>query len=94
MHGIAALAFVASIPFTKAVHMLTGPVNLAVRDQQAGKRLPRCPADARPSSRATASITDLSPEHLLSAGRLHEVRQVPRGLPGDRERATSLARAT
>ena len=66
VHGIAALAFVSSIPFTKAVHMLTGPANVAVRDEQAGKRLPPLPADARAEDVGYGRITDLSWQHLVS----------------------------
>jgi len=47
-HGVVALAFVASIPFTKAVHMLAGPANVGVRDDRAGKRLPLLPPQATP----------------------------------------------
>ena len=40
IHGVTALTFVASIPFTKAVHMVVAPANLTVRDPRAGKVLP------------------------------------------------------
>jgi Fe-S oxidoreductase/nitrate reductase gamma subunit len=65
-HGIVALTFVASIPFTKAVHMLAGPANVAVRDELAGKRLPPLPADATPEQVGYGRITDLSWQHLVS----------------------------
>ncbi len=51
-HGVVALAFVASIPFTKAVHMLAAPTNVAVRDDLAGKRLPLAPGRTRRRSRS------------------------------------------
>jgi Fe-S oxidoreductase len=67
LHGVVALGFVAAIPFTKAVHMLASPANLAVRDERAGKRLPR-PAAAGAGSGEVgyARITDLSWQHLVS----------------------------
>src|SRR5271165_1285579 len=66
VHGLAALSFVASIPFTKAVHMLAGPANVTVRNSQAGKQLVALPPDAAPSEVGYALITDLSWTHLLS----------------------------
>jgi Fe-S oxidoreductase/nitrate reductase gamma subunit len=66
LHGLAALVFVSSIPFTKAVHMLAGPANVAVRDPMAGKRLPALAADAVAEQVGYGSVTDLTWEHLLS----------------------------
>ena len=65
-HGTVALAFVASIPFTKAVHMLAGPANVAVRDDRAGKRLPLLPSNATPEQVGYGVIGDLTWEHLVS----------------------------
>jgi Fe-S oxidoreductase/nitrate reductase gamma subunit len=65
-HGVVALAFVASIPFTKAVHMLAGPANVAVRDERAGKTLPLLPEGATAEQVGYGRITDLSWEHLVS----------------------------
>lgn len=39
-HALAALGFVAYIPYAKAVHMLTDGANLALRSPLAGRRLP------------------------------------------------------
>ncbi len=39
-HAFIALAFVAYFPFSKAIHALTDPVNLALRSPLAGRRLP------------------------------------------------------
>ena len=64
VHGLSALGFVASIPYTKAVHMLAGPATLTVRDPEAGRRLVTVPADAREVG--YGSIGDLSWRHLLS----------------------------
>jgi Fe-S oxidoreductase len=65
-HGLAALAFVASIPFTKAVHMLAAPANVAVADPAAGLVLPVLAADVPPEEVGYASVTDLSWRQLLS----------------------------
>jgi Fe-S oxidoreductase/nitrate reductase gamma subunit len=65
VHGVVALGFVASIPFTKALHMLTSPLGVATRDEWAGKRLPPVPVDATPDEVGYGVITDLSPKYLL-----------------------------
>lgn len=65
VHGVVALGFVASIPFTKAVHMVTGPAGVAVRDIEAGAMLPLIPADAKPEEIGYGLITDFSWKHLL-----------------------------
>jgi Fe-S oxidoreductase len=65
-HGVVALAFVSSIPFTKAVHLLAGPANVAVRDERAGKRLPLLPEDATPEQVGYGRIGDLTWQHLVS----------------------------
>ena len=64
IHGIVALAFVASIPFTKAVHMLAGPVGVTVRSRDAGRRLVPIPGDAEPEMIGYGRIADLSWRHL------------------------------
>jgi Fe-S oxidoreductase len=66
VHGVAAEAFVASIPFTKAVHMLAAPANVALRDTDAGKRLVALPADAEPDQVGYSLVTDLLRHQLLS----------------------------
>jgi Fe-S oxidoreductase/nitrate reductase gamma subunit len=65
VHGVVALSFVASIPFTKAVHMLTSPVGVATRDEWAGKKLTTLPPAAKPDEVGYGLITDLSPKYLL-----------------------------
>ncbi|MBI4171699.1 MAG: (Fe-S)-binding protein [Actinobacteria bacterium] len=78
LHGVVALGFVATIPYTKAVHMLAGPVNVAVRDERAGRRLPELPAGAKAADVGYGLVTDLSWQHLLSldsctkCGKCHE----------------------
>jgi Fe-S oxidoreductase len=66
VHGIVALAFVSSIPFTKAVHIIASAANLVVRDERAGKKLPRPVPGGNPGEVGYARITDLSWQHLLS----------------------------
>ncbi|MGZ4481507.1 MAG: (Fe-S)-binding protein [Gaiellales bacterium] len=63
-HGVVALAFVASIPFTKAVHMLTGPAGVAARSPDAGRRLVPIPQDTEPDRVGYGTIADLSWRHL------------------------------
>jgi Fe-S oxidoreductase len=65
VHGVVALFFVASIPFTKAVHMLAGPAGVALRDEKPGSRLVPLPADAKPEEVGYATITALSLRHLV-----------------------------
>ena len=65
VHGVFALFWVSSIPFTKAMHMLTGPVGVAVKDGRAGNRLEQLPADAKAAEVGYAFIDALSPKHLL-----------------------------
>jgi len=78
VHGTVALAFVASIPFTKAVHVLTGPAGVAARDGKAGKRLVSIPAQAKSDEVGYQRITDLALRHLLDldactkCGKCHE----------------------
>ncbi len=64
-HGLVALGFVSSIPFTKAVHMIAGPAGVAVKDEQAGRRLVGIPAGAKSEEVGYQRITDLAPRHLL-----------------------------
>ncbi len=66
VHAVLALTFVASIPFTKAVHMIASPANVAVRDPAAGKRLSTIAADAAPEDVGYRNLDDLSWRHLLS----------------------------
>jgi Fe-S oxidoreductase len=66
VHGVSALTFVSSIPFTKAVHMLASPATLAVRDERAGVELPVMAADTPADEVGYSRISDLSWRHLLS----------------------------
>jgi len=78
IHVSLALAFVAYIPFSKAVHMLADFVNLTFRNEKAGVALPPIaeePALAHPGYR---DIRDFTWKHLLDldactkCGRCHE----------------------
>jgi Fe-S oxidoreductase len=66
VHGVSALTFVSSIPFTKAVHMLASPATLAVRDERAGVELPVMAAGTPADEVGYSRIDDLSWRHLLS----------------------------
>ncbi len=76
VHVITAFVFVASVPFTKAVHMVAGPANLAVKDDEAGRRLKVVEATSEQIGYGT--IADMSWRHLLSldactkCGKCHE----------------------
>lgn len=67
-HALVALSFVAYFPFSKAIHTLADPVNLALRSPLAGRRLPvlaasgPAPADGHIGIR---DIADLSWKQLL-----------------------------
>jgi Fe-S oxidoreductase/nitrate reductase gamma subunit len=77
-HGLLALIFVASIPYTKAAHMLTSYVSLSLRDPLAGKRLRAIPPERAHEPAGYATLADFSPLHLLQldactkCGRCHE----------------------
>lgn len=77
-HGLLAITFVASIPYTKATHMLTSFVSLALRDPLAGKRLAPIPADRAAEPAGYGALADFSPLHLLQldactkCGKCHE----------------------
>jgi Fe-S oxidoreductase len=65
VHGVVALGFVASIPFTKALHMLTSSASVASRDERAGRELSPLPPDAKPDEVGYGTILDLPPRYLL-----------------------------
>ena len=77
-HGLLAITFVASIPFTKAAHMLSSYVSLSLRDPKAGKRLRPIPPDRASEPAGYGALVDFSPLHLLQldactkCGRCHE----------------------
>ena len=77
-HGLLAITFVASIPYTKAAHMLTSYVSLALRDPLAGKRLRSIPPELASEPAGYATLADFSEVHLLhldactKCGRCHE----------------------
>jgi Fe-S oxidoreductase len=77
-HGLLAITFVASIPFTKAAHMLSSYISLSLRDPKAGKRLRPIPPDRASEPAGYGALVDFSPLHLLQldactkCGRCHE----------------------
>lgn len=78
VHGVVALAFVSSIPFTKAVHMLVGPVGVALRAEQPGPRLEPLVPGAGLEEVGYGRIGDLALRHLVDldactkCGKCHE----------------------
>ena len=76
-HGLLAIAFVASIPYTKAAHMLNGAISLALREPDAEVRLPTIEVPGRDIV-GYATTHDLSPKHLIQldactrCGKCHE----------------------
>lgn len=64
-HGLVALAFVASIPFTKASHMLASYASLVLRDDRAGKRLRKEPVDESGEAKGYGVLSDFLVEHLV-----------------------------
>lgn len=75
LHGVAALSFVAAIPYGKALHMLAGPTNLVVRAPDAGRRMPTTDP-TQPIGYST--IAELPARHLIGldactrCGKCHE----------------------
>jgi Fe-S oxidoreductase len=64
-HAIVALIATASIPYTKAMHMLTSPVAIAVTDESAGRRLTAVPESATAEEVGYRSLSDFALIHLL-----------------------------
>ena len=62
LHGLMALGFVAYLPYSKAIHMVVDVANLALRDQDAGKRLPGV-AEGAPAG--VQSLEDMTWKELL-----------------------------
>lgn len=77
-HGLLAITFVASIPWTKATHMLTSFVSLSLRDPLAGKRLAPIPPERASEPAGYGTLQDFTPLHLLQldactkCGKCHE----------------------
>jgi Fe-S oxidoreductase/nitrate reductase gamma subunit len=75
IHVGLALAFIAYIPFSKALHMLSAPANLIVRDPKAVRQLPSPPS----GKVGYTDLADFTPAELLSldactkCGRCHGV---------------------
>lgn len=65
-HGLLAIAWVASIPYTKAAHMVTSFLSLSLRDPLAGRRLKQAPAERAELPAGYATLADFRPLHLLN----------------------------
>jgi Fe-S oxidoreductase/nitrate reductase gamma subunit len=78
-HGLLAIVFVASIPYTKAAHMLSSYASLILRDPLAGKRLRPIPEERAAEPAGYGTLADFSSLHLLQldactkCGKCHEV---------------------
>jgi Fe-S oxidoreductase len=64
-HAAVAFITIAAIPYTKAVHMLTSPVELVAKDPDAGRRLTPVPADVTTEEVGYSRLMDFSRAHLL-----------------------------
>ena len=77
-HGLLAITFVASIPYTKAAHMLSSLASLLLRDPLAGRRLASIAPERASEPAGYAALADFSPLHLMQldactkCGRCHE----------------------
>jgi Fe-S oxidoreductase/nitrate reductase gamma subunit len=77
-HGLLAISFVASIPYTKGAHMLAGLASSSLRDPLAGSRLEPIPAELASEPAGYGTLADFSPLHLLEldactrCGKCHE----------------------
>jgi Fe-S oxidoreductase len=63
LHAVVAFAFIAYIPYSKAIHMLVDVANLLLVDERAGKRLPAVPESAAAPGYGT--LTDFTWKDLL-----------------------------
>jgi len=78
-HGLLAITFVASIPFTKAAHMLSSYASMILRDPLAGKRLRKIEPELALDPAGYGTLADFPLVHLLQldactkCGRCHEV---------------------
>lgn len=77
-HGVLAIAFVASIPYTKAGHMLSSYVSLILRDPDAKRRLRAIPPERASLPAGYGTLGDFSIVHLqqldacTKCGKCHE----------------------
>jgi Fe-S oxidoreductase/nitrate reductase gamma subunit len=78
-HGVVALAFVAALPYTKGMHVLTSFATLVLADPKAGKRLRLIPPERADEPAGYARLEDFMPVHLLQldgctkCGKCHDV---------------------
>ena len=91
VHGVFALFWVSSIPFTKAVHMLAGPAGVAVKDERAGNRLAPLPPNVKPEEVGYATIDALAPKHLLDLDACTKCGKCHAACPATATRLSALA---
>lgn len=78
-HGVVAIAFVASIPYTKASHMIASWIAIILRDDSAIHRLREVPASQQDQPAGYGHLSDFNLVHLLhldactKCGKCHEV---------------------
>ncbi|HEX4467304.1 MAG TPA: (Fe-S)-binding protein [Solirubrobacteraceae bacterium] len=78
-HGLLAITFVSSIPFTKAAHMLSSYASMILRDPLAGKRLRKIELEQALEPAGYGTLADFPLVHLLQldactkCGRCHDV---------------------
>ena len=87
IHGIAVLVFVAYIPFSKMMHIVTDIANLTFTNPDAAKK----PTEAAGAGPGLRDCHRLHLERAARLRRLHEVRALSRRLPGKRGRHDAVA---
>jgi Fe-S oxidoreductase/nitrate reductase gamma subunit len=79
LHAVLVMAFIAYIPYSKAMHMLLDYANLMFKDEMAAKRLPRVPEEKMKESVGYNAVVDFTWKELLDfdsctkCGRCHQV---------------------
>jgi Fe-S oxidoreductase/nitrate reductase gamma subunit len=72
IHSVAALTFVAAIPYTKAMHMLTGPSSVATRHSDVGRVLPEAPETGYSTLDNFSFTHKLNLDACTKCGKCHE----------------------
>lgn len=79
LHAVLVMAFIAYIPYSKAMHMLLDYANLMFKDEMAARRLPRVPEEKMKVSVGYNTVVDFTWKELLDfdsctkCGRCHQV---------------------
>ncbi|GAA1567356.1 heterodisulfide reductase-related iron-sulfur binding cluster [Dactylosporangium maewongense] len=72
-HGLVALAFVAAVPFTKAMHMFTGAAGVATRSETVSRELPAAPETGYATLKDFTTTHRLDLDACTKCGKCHEV---------------------